>query len=373
MPGTTLANLQIVPNKFSAYVLKRIDDKLTLVRRGIASGNPLLRQLIDATPQGCRFIEMPFVKPLEGDDWVFGEGDENDQTATGITTGKGTASLNIRWHMWSDSDLAHVLGGMDPMSAVGNLVADWWAQKEQAMYIAILKGILGGALASHVNDISGQAGDAALIGVSSSLDTKQLLGDSSGSLGMVFMHSAVYTHLQKNQDITTEYDATLQINIQTYLGYQVAIDDGMPYVSYEAAEAGDTGAVAVTTANIGNIQPHCATTLTAGTSYVVAVTPIYDTYFMGAGAFSREDGMPAGLVGVETDRDSQLANNYLIHRRCMVIHPNGFSWAIPTANGGRYTGSGMMFPNNTDLATSANWTLVSSHKNVPIACLRHKV
>lgn len=200
MAITTLANLQIVPDKFAAYVLQRTTDKLTLVRRGIASGNPILAQLINGTPKGGRIIEMPYIKPLAGDDWTFGEGDENNQTATGIETGNGTASLLIRWHMWGDTDLSQVLGGIDPMSAVGNLVSDWWLQKEQAIYLAILKGILDpsdGALKDHVNDVSGGTGEAASISVGNTLDTKQALGDAADSLGMVFMHSATYTKLQK--------------------------------------------------------------------------------------------------------------------------------------------------------------------------------
>lgn len=336
MAITSIAQMQIVPNKFSAYVLQRITDRLTLVRRGIASGNPVLAQLINGTPKGGRFIEMPYIRPLTGDDWTFGEGSENEKEASGIETGNGTATLLMRWHMWGDTDLSQVLSGVDPMSAVGNLVADWWAQKEQAIYLSVLKGILDpttGALKAHVNDVSSTTGEGSVISVGNTLDTKQALGDAAGTLGMVFMHSAVYTHLQKNQQIATEYDATLQINIQTYLGYQVVVDDGMPV----------TGS---------------------------SDDMVFDTYFLGAGAISREDGMPQGYVGVETDRDKVLANNYLIHRRCMVVHPNGFSWKIPT---GKYTNSQMLFPNNADLATPSNWSLITDHKNVPIACLRHRI
>ena len=328
----SIEQMQIVPDKWAGYVLQRTTDKLTLVRRGIASGNPVLAQLINGTPKGGRFIQMPFIKPLKGDDWVFGENGENEKEAYGIETGNGVATLLLRWGMWGDTDLSQALSGTDPMGAVGNLVADWWAQKEQAIYLSILKGILdptNGALKAHVNDISGGSGEAAVISVGATLDTKQTMGDAAGSLGMVFMHSATYTKLQKNQDIVTEYDATLKINIQTYLGYQVVVDDGMPV-------------------NEG----------------------VYDTYFLGAGAIAREDGMLQGIKGVETDRDKVLGNNYLIHRRCMVIHPNGFSWKVPT---GKYANSQMLFPNNADLADPTNWSLIADHKTVPIACLRHKL
>lgn len=371
MTITKLSNLQIVPDKWNDYTLQRITDKLALVRRGIVTSDPLLRQLINGTPKGGRFVQMPFVKPLSGDDWVFGEGDDNNQTATGIETGNCVATLLVRWHMWGDTDLSQVLGGIDPMAAVSNLVADWWAQKEQAIYLSILKGVLGHAIANHVNDVSTSQNNS--ITVENTLNTKQRLGDSADSLGMVFMHSATYSQLQKNQDIQTEYDATLQINLNTYLGYEVVVDDGMPVYTYDVAESSTSGAIAITSDNIAQYQPMCAQKLTAGTSYVVAANQYtYDTYFLGRGALRREDGLPAGLIGVETDRDKVLAEDYLIHRRCMVVHPNGFSWRVPN-NNGKYANSGMYFPNNKDLADSSNWSLITDHKNIPIACLRHKV
>ena len=373
MAITQLSDLVKVPNKFNEYLLQRITDKLTLVSKGIAVNDTEMAKLINGTPKGGRFIQTPFYKPLVGEDWTFGEGDENEQVATGVETGSDIATLLVRWHMWGATDLSRALGGTDPLGAIADLAADWWRQKEQGIYIAILKGVLGGALSSHLNDISGEATNNK-IGVDATIDTKQLLGDSADSLGMVFMHSATYALLQKNQHITTEYDATLQVNINTYLGYEVAVDDSMPVYTYKVTESGTSGAIAITTDNIAQYQPLCASKLVAGTSYVVAeASKVYDTYFLGRGALRRADGMLMGLQGLETDRDKVKAEDVLIHRRCMAVHPNGFSWKIPTASNGKYPGSGLMFPNNVDLADPSNWTLTTDHKNVPIACLRHRL
>lgn len=111
----------------------------------------------------------------------------------------------MRQRAWGNTDLSHVLGGDDPMRAIIQLIADWRNSREQKIYLSELKGILdskNGALKSHVNDISGKTGEAAYISDGATLDTKQVLGDHYGSLGMVFMHSAVYTYLQKNGMIT---------------------------------------------------------------------------------------------------------------------------------------------------------------------------
>lgn len=329
MPITTIADMQIVPAKFTEYTIQRTTEKSALVNGGITTGNETVAQLINGTPKGGNEIQMPFFKPLTGEDMVFGEDPIED--IDGIETGVQKAALLIRQNAWGDTDLSHVYGGADPMTAITNLVGDWWVTREQKVILSILKGLLDttkGCLKAHVKDISGETGDAAVISVDATLETKQTMGDAADSLGIVFMHSATYTKLQKNQDIETYYDATLQINIKTYLGYAVVVDDGMPV-------------------NSG----------------------VYDTYFIGAGAFIREYGTPAGLVTTEVDRDKLAAENYLINRRAYVMHPNGISWV---ANG-VFTDPKGKYAANVDLEKPENWQLVYDHKKVPIVCLRHKI
>jgi len=327
MAITTYSNMQIVPEKFTAYTLDRTTSKSAMVRSGIATADNIASQLINGLPAGGRFITMPNFNHLEGDDDVFSE---TALTASNITTGSCSATILMRQKAWGATDLARVLGGADPMAAIGNLVSDWWLEKEQAIYLSVLKGLLdpsAGCLKDHVNDISALSGEAACISVAAALDTKQALGDHASSLGMVFMHSAVYTYLQKNQQITTEYDSDLKINIDFYLGYRVIVDDGMP--------------------------------VSEG---------VYTTYFLGAGALIRQDGTPAGFVGTETDRDKLAATDYLINRRCMVIHPRGCSWNVNAT----YP-DGLYYPTNTMLADPANWTLATDHKKVAMAALVHKI
>lgn len=323
MAITSIANMQIVPNKFAEYTLQRTTEKSMLVKSGITTTDPRIAKLINGTPKGGNLIQMPFYNALTGEDEVFGE---TALVPDGLTTGSEFATLLIRQKAWGDTDLAKVFGGSDPMAAVADLVADWWNVREQAIMLSILKGLFTastGALKDHIMDISGETDN--VISVDATLDAKQLMGDAYDKLGVVFMHSATYTRLQKNQQITTEYDSDLKVEIDYYLGYRVIVDDGMPV-------------------NSG----------------------VYDTYFIGKGAFAREDGMPEGLVGYETDRDSLAAQNILINRRALVLHPLGVSFKSDAALTGKYA-------SNTELANAANWTLAANHKNVPIVCLRHKI
>ena len=331
---TTFADMQIVPEKFTTYVTERTTEKSTMVNAGIASGDPIVEQLINGTPRGGRFITIPAWQPLDAstEEDVFGE---DEVSVGGITTSDSRATLLIRQKAWGDTDLAHVLGGADPMAAIINQMADWRNQREQKIYLAILKAILdpsAGALKGHVNDISAGSGEAAFISTGATLDTKQALGDAHDKLGLVFMHSAVYTYLQKNGLITRNpiFDPSQsQIEMERYMGYRIIVDDGMP--------------------------------VTEG---------VYDTFILGANAFIRQDGTPVGLVGTETDRDKFTAQNFLINRWCQVIAPRGFGW-VPDESATLL--SGKKYPNNADLAVPANWRLTTHHKNVPIACLRHKI
>lgn len=320
---TTIADLQIVPDKFSQYTIERTAEKSALVRSGITVADPTVAQLINGVPKGGNTIQMPFYKPLEGEDEVFGE---QEIDVGKVETDMEMATLLVRQRAWGDTDLSKVFGGTDPLNAIANLVADWWVIREQAMMLSILKGIMdptSGTLKTHVLDISAEETDNK-ISVDTTLDAKNLMGDAADKLGVVFMHSATYTYLQKQQKIQTEYSSDLKIKIDYYLGYEVIIDDGMP------AEGGK-----------------------------------YTTYFIGKGAFARQDGMPQGLVGYETDRDKMTATNYLINRRALVLHPLGISWNKPSMTA--------KYASNADLAKAASWKMVKDHKNIPIVALVHKI
>ena len=328
---TTIEQMVTIPEHFSQYVIDRTTELNTFVNSGIAAPDARVAQLINGSQEGGRFIYLPSFNPLEGDDEVFGE---DDVTIGGIDSKEAKATLLMRQKAWGSTDLAHVLSGADPMGAIAQLIADWRNTKEQAVYLSILKGLFdttNGALKEHVNDISKMADSAAYISNAATLDTKQLLGDHYASLGMVFMHSAVYTYLQKNGMIsrTPIFDpAKSPIEMEEYLGYRIKVDDSMP--------------------------------VTDG---------VYDTYFLGKNSFIRQDGSPDGFVANETDRDKIGAKNIFIHRWCQIITPRGLSWNSE----GTYTNPKNKYPANVDLAKPENWGLAVDHKKVALACLKHKI
>ena len=65
MPGTTFANMVIVPEKFTEYVNEQTTKVSALVKSGIATPDDRVTALINGTPLGGNMIQMPFYKPLE--------------------------------------------------------------------------------------------------------------------------------------------------------------------------------------------------------------------------------------------------------------------------------------------------------------------
>ena len=103
MAVTSIANMQIVPDKFTEYTLQRTTEKSMLVKSGITTSDSRVAQLINGTPKGGNIIQMPFYNALTGEDEVFGE---DTMTPDDITTGNEFATLLIRQKAWGDTDLA---------------------------------------------------------------------------------------------------------------------------------------------------------------------------------------------------------------------------------------------------------------------------
>ena len=314
--STKIADV-VVPELFTPYVIERTAEKSRILQSGIAVANPKLNELVTA---GGVTMQMPFWKDLQGDDEVLS--DNKALTPGKIGSGKDIATLLMRGKAWGANDLAGALAGDDPMAAIGDLVADYWARKEQKTLLAVLAGVFANAeMKDHVLDRSTEGIEGGVI-----LDGKQLLGDAADQLQAVMMHSAVYTELQKQKAI--EYNEVVDSNgnsiqIPTYMGYSVVVDDSMP-------KAGD----------------------------------VYTTYLFARGVIGRGEGTPVDFVNTETDRDSLAGEDYLINRRAFVLHPFGIKWKGTPAG---------VTPTNDELANGENWERVYESKNIGLVAIKHKL
>lgn len=331
MAITTLSEV-IVPELFNPYVVNRTMELSALFQSGIVTNNAEFDRLAS---EAAPVHNMPFFEDLKGDSEPVIEGD--DLTPDMITSNKDVSTTIRRAKMWAATDLSAALAGSDPMAAIGDLVAGFWARDRQKELIAILNGVFGSytdtdsktvtPLASHILDITSASSAAAKkISASAFIDACQLLGDAQSELTAVAMHSATKAYLKKLNLIETERDSN-SVEFDTYQGRRVIVDDGCPV---------DSGT--------------------------------YTTYLFGNGAFAYGNGSPVGHVPTETDRDKKKGSgvDYLINRNAFILHPRGIKWTDAVR-------SKIETPTRAELSDAQNWQRVYEPKQIRMVAFKHQL
>lgn len=312
----------IVPEVFNPYVVQRTMELSAIFESGIAQRTAEFDRLASAA---ARTVQMPFWGDLSGEDEVLD--DNNALTPGKIQANKDEAVILRRGRAWGANDLAANLAGDDPMRAIADLVAAYWSRRYQAALIATLQGVFASpSMAELVHDISEQTGDAAIISAKTTVDAAQKLGDAKTQLTAIVMHSATEAALAKQDLIEYVRPSTGSIDVPTFLGKRVIVDDGCPYD---------------------------------------ATTGTYTTYLFGPGAIAYGEGNPVGFVPTETDRDSLAGEDYLINRRTFILHPRGVRFTSAQVAG--------VSPTNAELALGENWERVYEPKAIRIVKFVHKI
>lgn len=339
-PTTRISDI-IVPEVFTPYMQQLTEEKSRIVQSGMLARNSTLDQLLAG---GGLTFNVPSFDDLDNDD-------ERVSTDTSVPFASADASLTAdearppnphkietlqevavrmnRNQSWSTSDLAMVLAGADPMNAIATRVAAYWTRRLQLAFVNTFNGVLADNIANdsgdYINNVSGSAFSDGVTNFTAEafLDTAQTMGDSQDDLTGCIMHSVVYNRAQKNNLIDFIPDARGEINIPTFLGREVIVDDGMPR----------TGSV-------------------------------YDTWLFGPGAGQLGVGSPP--VATETDRKPGGGNgggqDVLYSRVMWSIHPEGHAYQGTPPNGG---------PTNAQLAGAAQWDRVfTERKQIKFAVLR---
>lgn len=308
----------IVPEVFNPYVIQETTRLDAFIQSGIVSNDPHLDALASS---GGIMINMPYWDDLTGDSEELSDSDSLEVSK--ITANKDIARLHMRGKAWGVNDLAKALSGDDPMGVIASKVAKYWIGERAKVLLNSLKGVFGSAsMSSNTHDISAATGTAANISAKTTLDAKQKMGDNADKLVAMAMHSAVYTYLQQQNLIEYIPDSQGVVNIPTYLGYRVIVDDAL-----------------------------------------VDTAGVYCTYLFGYGAFGLGNG--AAPVPTETDRDSLAGEDVLINRQHFILHPRGVKWT--EASVAKDT------PTFAEMATAANWTRVYDPKNIRIVQFKHKI
>lgn len=332
MAITKIADV-IVPELFNRYVINRTMELSAFFQSGIVVNSPEFDALAS---EAARTHNMPFFEDLQGESEATLE--DVKMTPKKIGSNKDVSTTILRQNMWAATNLSAALAGTDPMKAIGDLVASYWARDMQKELIAILSGVFGSftpeggsettRMSDHILDLSKQSSAAAkCISASAFIDACQLLGDAQAQLSGVAMHSATKSYLKKLNLIETERDST-DVEFEVYQGRRVTVDDGCP----------------------------------------VDENGLYTTYLFGNGAVAYGNGSPVGHVATEVDRDKQTGGgvDYLINRKAFILHPRGIA----------YTGAvreHVETPLRSELAMAENWNPVYESKQLRIVAIKHKI
>ena len=324
----TIIDNVVVPEVFNPYVVQRTAELSAFYQSGIIARNPALDALAKS---GGVLLNMPYWEDLAGDDEVLS--DSSALTVDKISGKQDVAALLTRGKAWSVNDLAKALSGDDPMKAIGDLVAGYWARRFQVTLINILNGIFGHndtAMNTNQHDISAltTAKDIDVISAKTAVDAIYKLGDNADKLTGFAMHSATVAKLVKDDLIEYIKPSEGAAEVPTFLGKRVVVDDGLP-----ESEG------------------------------------VYTSYIFGAGAFGWGEGNAP--VPLETDRDSLAGDDILIHRRHFILHPRGVKFRNANLSDG--DGGTNATPSNTNLANYLNWLRVYESKNVRIVQFKHRL
>jgi hypothetical protein len=334
MGKTAVADI-IIPTEFERYAIERTAELSNFGQCGIVEHAPEFDALAAG---GGREVNMPFWKDLTATRQLLS--DAASLTVNKITSDQDIARIHNDAQVWSVNHLAKVISGDDPMQAIVDLVAAYWARTDEGLMVSCLKGMFGAAslagnlLAIHSESVAGQSAATRLNGATF-VDACAKLGDVSDRLTAVAMHSATEAALRKLDLIDFIPDSEGKAQLRTFQGRRVIVDDNLP------TRAGTTDGA------------------------------VYTTYLFGPGAFAKGaaplDGEPLqggfGTTGVELARVPLDSDSVLINRRRYILHPRGvkFTSASVAADS----------PTNAELETAANWVRVYETKNVRVVAVTH--
>ncbi len=334
MAKTGIADI-IVPTEFERYAIERTAELSRFGQCGIVEHAPQFDALAGG---GGREVKMPFWKDLTATRQLLS--DSASLVVNKITSEQDIARIHNDAQVWSVNHLAKVISGDDPMQAIVDLVAAYWARTDEGLMISCLKGMfgalsmVGNLLAIHSESIAGVGAGTQLNG-STFVDALAKLGDAADRLTAVAMHSATEAALKKQDLIAYLPDSEGKASLAMFQGRRVIVDDNLP-------------------TRAGTVD---------GT--------VYTTYLFGQGAFAKGSaGLESeplqggfGTAGVELARVPLDSDSVLINRRRYILHPRGVKFNSASVAGDS--------PTNAELENQANWVRVWENKNVRLVAITH--
>lgn len=322
---TTRLQDVIQPEIFTPYTIQKTMELSALVQSGVIANDAEFDNLAGGANT---LINMPFWNDLGNEESQIMK-NVGDMDINKITSSDDVARKHARVNAWGANGLSALLSGDDPMDAISQLVAAYWARDMQRTLLSTLGGVFkSSSMSQKVHDITDRDADAGTVNLRTFLDATQLMGDAKESLTGVMMHSAVETELRKQDLIEYVPQSQQGRPIPYFNGKQVTVDDSMHYDT-ETGEA--------------------------------------EMYIFGQSAIALGNGSHPRIVPTEVSRNplAYSGEEALINRKIFILHPRGVKW-----NEG---GVSSEFPTNAEINTGARWSRVYEPKAVRIVKFRFNI
>lgn len=329
MTVTTIANIALDIEKVNSYSIQETTAKSNLIESGIMVRTPEFDALADSTG---KVIKMPYWNDLTGNDEILPTDGTTALALNGVTSAYDQAVINHRGAGFAVQDMVEELAKVmandpnaDPMKVIASRLGVFWALKHQTTLLSILKGIFAdSSMSGLVSDITGQSTAATrTINADTIIDAEGKLGDMSGGLTAMMVHSATERKMRKDDLIDYIKPSDGGKELAYYAGKRLVINDLCP-VGVDA----DAGK--------------------------------YTSYLFGQGAFAY--GEATAKNPIETQRKAGEGVDELYTRRKFILHPRGVAFdGTPTG----------VSPTNTEFETGSNWTRKYDVKNIRIVAFKH--
>lgn len=326
MAVVTIGDIALDIEKVVSYSLQETTSSSNLIESGIIQRTSEFDDLANSTGT---IIKMPYWNDLTGNDEVLPTDSTTALTLNTMSSAYDQAVINHRGVGFAVQDLVEELAKVqandpnaDPMKIIASRLGVFWAFKQQAALLSILKGIFADAsMSALVSDISTTTTTAATrtINADTLIDAEGKLGDKGGGLTAIMVHSATERKLRKDDLIDYVKPSEGGKPLAYYGDKRVIVNDLCPV---------DTGA--------------------------------YTSYLFGAGAFAYGEG--AAKNPLETQRKAGEGVDELYSRRKFILHPRGVAFD------GNPTG---VSPTNAEFETGSNWTRKYDAKNIRIVKFKH--
>ena len=285
--------------------------------------------IMDLIGEKGNVATIPIYKPLDanesGMEPLNNDGLTNN-TPVEISGDKQTCMLIQRMKAFKAKDFTKELTGADPLTLIRNKIAGYYAQVWESELMNIAKAVLGVAdLSGHVLDLATESKE---IEAGTIYDAEQAaLGDMAEGLGLIVMHSAIYTQYKKMNMV--EFDKYTvngvikqEITLPTIAGKHVLVTDN--YTKNDST---------------------------------------YLTYLFGEGAFlSCDKTNYENQYTTDYDPETSAGIEKFYTKQGKVLHPNGLSLAVDNI--------AKESPTKAELGTVANWSLKYNAKNVKMGLIK---